>query len=230
MADFGDLGTVLRGVKERGLDCKSILDVGANKADWSAIAKSFFPEANLYLIEPLSEMEPYLKEFCDKHPGSQYFLNGAGSKIENHVLTTWGDDLASASCLVQENATLKSMNKQREIRIVTIDSLINEGKMPIPEFVKMDVQGFEIEALKGATKLLGKTELFILESSLFKFSQPVPLMSDLIAFMIPQGYEIYDFAGYLRRPFDGALGQVDICFAKRDGILRSSNLYAKPIT
>jgi FkbM family methyltransferase len=228
MADFGDLGNVLRGVKERGINCKNILDVGANKADWSAIAKSFFPDANIYMIEPLSEMETHLKAFCEKHPGSNYFLNGAGSKIETHVLTTWGNDLASASCMVKENATLKSMNKQREILIVTIDSLLTEGKIPIPELVKMDVQGFEIEALKGATKLLGQTELFILESSLFKFSQPVPIMSELISFMIPHGYEIYDFAGYLRRPYDGALGQVDICFAKRDGILRSSNLWARP--
>ena len=228
MADFGDLGKVLGGVKERGINCKNILDVGANMADWSTIAKSYFPEANIYMIEPLSEMEPYLKAFCEKHPGSKYFLNGAGSKIKTHVLTNWGDDFAGANCLVKENTNLKSMNKQRDILMVTIDSLIEEGKMPVPELVKMDVQGFEIEALKGATKLLGQTELFILESSLFKFSQPVPLMSELISFMIPHGYEIYDFAGYLRRPYDGALGQVDICFAKRDGILRSSNLWAKP--
>lgn len=84
--------------------------------------------------------------------------------------------------------------------------MIGEGKMPVPEFVKMDVQGFEIEALKAATKLLGQTEFFILESSLFKFSQPVPIMSVLFSFMIPQGYEIYDFADYLRRPYDCALG------------------------
>jgi FkbM family methyltransferase len=228
MANFGDLGTVLRGAKERGINCKNILDVGANKSEWSIIAKSFFPEANLYLIEPLSEMEPYLKEFCEKNPGSKYFLNGAGSKIEKHVLTTWGDDLAGANCLVKENASLKSTNKQREILIVTIDSLINEGKLPVPELVKIDVQGFEIEVLKGAERLLGQTELFIIESSLFKFYEPVPIISELISYMVLRNYEIYDFSGYLRRPSDGALGQVDICFAKRDGILRSSNKWAKP--
>jgi FkbM family methyltransferase len=226
--NIGDLRQFLTFLKNKGLKCRNILDVGANKTDWSAVAKSFFPEANLYMIEPLTEMEPYLKEFCQKHPGSHYFLNGAGSKIARHFLTTWGDELTSASCLVNENEYLKTMDKQREILMITIDSLINEGKMPIPELVKMDVQGFEIEALKGATKLLGQTELFILESSLFKFSQAVPIMSELIQFMTNHGYEIYDFAGYLRRPYDGALGQVDICFAKRDGTLRNINLWAKP--
>ncbi len=33
MADFDDLGILLRGVKERGLNCMSIFDVDANKAD-----------------------------------------------------------------------------------------------------------------------------------------------------------------------------------------------------
>ncbi len=120
------------------------------------------------------------------------------------------------------------MNKQREILTVTSYSLIEEGKMPIPEFVKMDVQGFEIEALRGATKLPGQTKLFIFESSLFKFSQTVQIISDLNSFIVPQAYEIYDFAGYLIRPYNSTLGQVAICFAKKDGILRSSNLWAKP--
>ena len=230
MSDFGDLGTVLNGIRQRKLNVKSVLDVGANKAGWSEIAKMYFPDANFYLIEPLSEMEPYLKGFCEKNPGSRYFLNGAGSKIEKHVLTTWGDDLAGASCLVEPNSVLQSMNKQREISIVTIDSLIEEHGMPIPEIVKMDVQGFEIEALKGSNRLIGATELFILESSLFKFSKPVPLLSELIAFMTDKGYEIYDFAGYLRRPNDGALGQIDICFALRNGFLRSSNDWGKPVS
>jgi hypothetical protein len=36
-------------------------------------------------------------------------------------------------------------------------------------------------------------------------------------------YVVYDFAGFARRPLDGALGQCDICFVKRNGFLRVSN-------
>jgi hypothetical protein len=42
-----------------------------------------------------------------------------------------------------------------------------------------------------------------------------------------KGYEIYDITEYLRRPYDGALGQIDIAFAKADGTLRNISRWAK---
>jgi hypothetical protein len=51
----------------------------------------------------------------------------------------------------------------------------------------------------------------------------MPIFHEVIAFMAERGYFAYDFPGFLRRPYDGALGQVDICFAKHDGVLRTTN-------
>lgn len=41
--------------------------------------------------------------------------------------------------------------------------------------------------------------------------------------MSERGYEVYDLMEPLMRPFDNALGQIDVAFAKRDGLLRHSN-------
>jgi hypothetical protein len=92
--------------------------------------------------------------------------------------------------------------------------------MPIPNICKIDVQGFEIEVLKGAKKILGKTDIFILEASLFRFSPNQPLLHEIIDFMVKQGYVIYDFAGFANRPLDKALGQLDICFVLENSPLR----------
>jgi len=51
----------------------------------------------------------------------------------------------------------------------------------------------------------------------------MPVFSDVINFMLARDYVVYDFAGFLRRPLDGALGQCDICFVKKNGFLRKSN-------
>ena len=73
--------------------------------------------------------------------------------------------------------------------------------------------------------LFGKTEVFILECSLFSFSDVpgMPIISDVVNFMLNRDYLIYDFPGFARRPLDGALGQCDVCFVKRNSFLRSSN-------
>ncbi|MDZ4712588.1 MAG: FkbM family methyltransferase [bacterium] len=223
----GDMKLLLEDIMNRGLKLVHALDVGANLSHWSRLMKSVSPDVKIYMIEPLPEMESALKNFCKDFPDSKYFLAGAGSKIENHFITTYHDDPAGATCLVGENEYLKSVNKQRSIPIITIDSLIEKGEIEIPEIVKLDIQGFELEALKGAKHLFGKTEVFILETSLFEYTKGTPLFSEVVIFMAERDYEIYDFPGFLRRPYDGALGQLDVCFTKKFGILRDSNVWFK---
>jgi hypothetical protein len=48
----GNFKFLLEDLKARGLTCKTILDVGANRTMWSRMAKKIYPEANFVLIEP----------------------------------------------------------------------------------------------------------------------------------------------------------------------------------
>ena len=47
-----------------------------------------------------------------------------------------------------------------------------------------------------------------------------PRIGDVCDFMAERDYVPYDMAGFIRRPFDGALALVDVCFARRIGVLR----------
>lgn len=219
-----ELGYLLHDLRALDFKSQNVLDVGAHTTEWIRQYMKFYPGAKAVLIEPLHEMEPHLKQFCTDFPGSKYFLNGAGSKNETMYLTVRGT-LAGANFLLPENKYLVDNGQQRKIEIITIDSLLQNGEIDYPDFVKLDVQGFELEVLRGANLLFGKTEVFILEASLFEFVKGTPLFSEVVRFMHERGYEVYDFPGFLRRPYDGALGQLDICFAKKDGYLRSSNAW-----
>lgn len=170
-------------------------------------------------------METKLNEFCRSNPGSKYFLYGAGSKKEKLYLTLGGDNLTGSNLVYEENEFLKKANEQREIQIITIDSLIENKEMSVPDFVKIDIQGFELEALKGVGKLFQNTEVFIIETNFFEFMKGVPIAHDVILFMAERGYVFYDIPWFLRRPYDGALAQMDVCFVKRKGLLRDSNIW-----
>lgn len=219
---IGDIQLFLEDLRVRGFTPQSILDVGANRGDWSRIAKGIFPTARCFLIEPQVEMKPLLDNFCQDFPDSQYFLAGAGATPGELTLTIW-DDLVGSSFLPSESEEWKQAGKQRSVPIITIDSLIENGAIVMPQLVKLDIQGFELQALLGGTKLFGNTEIFILEVSLFKFMEGMPIFHEVISFMADRGYIVYDFPGFLRRPYDGALGQVDVGFAKQDMFLRASN-------
>ncbi|MEO5570068.1 MAG: FkbM family methyltransferase [Bacteroidia bacterium] len=210
---------LFEGVKFRGMACETFLDGGANTTTVSQLIKSIYPAAKCVLIEPMTELEPYLKKFCGEFKDSKYFLAGLAAKKDTLTFTV--SDAPGASTFMYDSDESK---KQRKVQVITIDDLIEAGEMQVPQIIKLDIQGFELEALKAATKTFGKTELYILEAAMFKFedSPNIPDFNDTIDFMRERNYVPYEFPGFLRRPYDGAVGSTDIAFVQKNGMLRKS--------
>jgi FkbM family methyltransferase len=209
---------LLAHVKAKGLVPDLIFDVGAHRGNWTRLATAVFPNARALMIEPQAEMEADLSELCQtgRH---EWIRAGAGAGIGDAMLGVYGNSDLVGSSYVADH--LPPGGTWRRTPIVTLDSLANARR--IPDLVKIDVQGFELEVLKGSDALFGSTELFIVEVNFFRFDQRVPLASEVVRFMADRGYEVYDMAEILPRPRDGALGQADIAFARREGILRDTN-------
>jgi FkbM family methyltransferase len=201
----------LKTLAKQGFAPQTIVDIGANYGSWSQIASSVFKNAKFFLIEPQEEMRPFLDQFCDQRPNAGWLLAGAGAEEGELTLTVW-DDLQGSAFLIPEVQSMTPYKSQRLIPIITIDSLVASGTISIPNLVKIDVQGFELEVLKGSIGCLGKTELFIIETSLFHPLGHRPNIYRVIELMEAYGYHIHDIPDLKYRPRDGVLGQVDICF------------------
>lgn len=214
----GDMRALLEQLRGQGFAPTQILDVGGHRGTWSQLALDIFTGARTFLIEPQLEHEPALQAFCAAHPGSTYRLAGAGAQPGELTLNLW-DDLAGTSFLSPREGA-----KTRTVPVLTVDTLLAEG-LAAPQLVKIDVQGFELEVLRGATKLFGATEAFIVETSLYEFMPGMPLFHEVVAFFAARDYVPYDFPGFLRRPSDGALGQLDVCFVQAKGRFRRSSAW-----
>ena len=176
------------------------------------------------MIEPQDEMETSLSRLVTRMRGCHYVKAGAGREEGELVQTIW-EDLAGSSFLPQLDSEKLTAGRQRKTKITTIDKLLFSGGYGDfhPDLVKLDIQGFELEALSGAQTTFGETEVFILETSLFQFMPGMPITREVISFMSDVGYELYDITEYLRRPHDGALGQVDLAFVKSRGMFRTES-------
>jgi Methyltransferase FkbM domain len=97
---------------------------------------------------------------------------------------------------------------------VTVDEVCAEKNLNGPYLIKVDVQGAELQVLAGATRTLREAEAVILEVTLFGTIISGPQFSDVVAFMKQCRFVAYDFCGFLYRPFDKALSQVDLVFVR----------------
>jgi FkbM family methyltransferase len=119
-----------------------------------------------------------------------------------------------------------SGSSARKLEVRALDSLFAEGAMPPPSFVKIDVQGFERRVVRGGEKLLAGADFMLLECSFISFCEDMCTLDEMIAFMAQRDFVPYEFVDFLRRPLDGAMGQCDILFARRDHALRADARWA----
>ncbi len=220
---LGDIEHFIRDLALRGLPVTTALDGGAHHADWSKLVKKYFPTANLWMFDPLEEHRPYMDEFCRQHPGSRSFV-AALSQTDGEQVFTLYENLDGSSLMHEADRDQLATGSQRVVPVRGIDSLIEKDAMPVPQLVKLDVQGYEIEVLKGAKRIFGGAEAIILEVNMYDFWPDSAvknyLFADVVNFMLELGYVVYDFPGTIRRPFDNAIGQIDVCFVPERGYLR----------
>lgn len=209
---------LFRQLATKGFYPSHIIDVGAHKGFWSLDALKIFPDCRFTLIEPQIEMKPYLDKFCSNAKNSQWIVAGAGA-VEGEFPFTVAPNSDGSSFAVSEESAKKANYERRMLPVVTLDSVCEKYSLPVPDIVKIDAEGLDLEVVKGAKNLFGKTELFFLEIPFFDFWSGQSFHI-IINYMREQGYEPYDFTDINRRPSDGALGLMEVAFAKRSGRLR----------
>jgi FkbM family methyltransferase len=189
---IGEQASVLADLKARGFTPAVIFDIGAATGSWTAETAPIFPRAKFITVEPRATgLEPTVRA-------------AVGAAEGTAVMTDW----KTGSTLLP---TTDTDSPKYSVPVTTLDRLAAQFGMP--DLVKLDVEGFELEALKGADTLWGRTEVFVIEVSLYRFSGR-PMLHEIVPFMADHAYFVYDVAGFIRRPYDGAVAMMDLCFSR----------------
>lgn len=220
----GDLNDFLAYMKNRqGFYPDVIVDVGV--AYGTPELYSHFPEAHILLIEPLSEFKDALLDIQRQYANVDIESVAAG-RTPGSMKINVHDDLLGSS-LLKESESKDVNGYERIINVETLDNIAKKHALLEKNvLLKIDVQGAELEVIEGALNFLTEVEIIIMEVSLYDFFVGGYEFSTVITAMRKKGYVVYDFFGFLNRPYDASLAQIDIAFVKAYGRFKQSNVFA----
>jgi FkbM family methyltransferase len=121
---IGDIRTFLCLVRKMGFIPRGIVDVGANRGNWTRMAREVFPKIPALLIEPQDEMEEPLTIYAQQNSPSVYLKLGIGDENRKSIQSIW-PDLEGSSFLPKAEVELLKANVQRHTDGVTLDSVLN---------------------------------------------------------------------------------------------------------
>jgi len=201
---------------------KHIVDVGANRGTWTREALKYFPDAYFTLIEPQNWLKGSFEDILNSNDKVQYYPVGAGGKEGSLQFTIVDQDDSCTFRYTQEEAKAAGF-QQREISVVTLNSLFSQNKWPVPDIIKIDAEGLDIEVLKGSDNFFGKTEIFMVEAGVCNQIFDNSFLK-VINFMDKKGYRLFDITD-LNRPFiPKLLWLVELVFVKKNGFLDRQGL------
>lgn len=211
----------LNHIRERGFEPATVIDVGV--AGGTPELYDVFGDAKLVLVEPLEEYEANLQRIREVYDA--HIIRAAATNSEGDVELNVHRNLSGSSLYLEaEGQHVDGVS--RTVPAVTLDGIHRDRNLVGPVLLKIDVQGAELDVLRGASELLERTEYILLEASLFRFFRSGPVVLDVLQFMDQRGFALYDIHRGHYRPLDGALAQVDLAFVKKEGKFRQSHHYA----
>lgn len=199
----------------KGFQPDGIIDVGAYQGEWTRLARSIFPKAPVLMIEAQEAKKPYLDAVCAEMAGTRYASTVLGA-ASGEVVTFY--EMETGSSFLPEQSNAPRVEKRLVTR--TLDEVAGE-LLPGPAslFLKIDVQGAELQVLAGGEETLARSEVVQLEVAMLPYNKGAPTMLEVISYMDDRELVPFDISGS-SRPNGCDLVQIDILFTRRGSALR----------
>ena len=168
---------------------KVIYDIGANALEWTRLAKNKWPEAKVIAFEAMDDFNKLYKHFdFDNYVGVLSDQDGKQVKFYENPFLPWGNSYymeneneSPPGCEFNEgHAKVKTAR--------TLDAIVAERNWPLPDMIKIDVQGAEKDILKGAENCLKNCNDIIIEIQHKEYNKGAPMLDEMFDYLASIGF------------------------------------------
>lgn len=167
-----------------------IFDVGAHKGAYTEYVLSQVPEADCFLFEPNFEL---YKELDKKHNAFNILLGEMKGVKTFYQCADKADELSST----YRREVFAQVEHSTEIKkCYTVDDFCESISVDHIDFLKIDVEGSELDVLKGAEKMLwGKSISFLQVEYGGTYPDAGITGLQVIQYLNELGYNVYELVG-----------------------------------
>lgn len=199
---------------------RAVVDIGANHGQFALVVRHYFPDANIFSFEPLSgPASKFRKVFKDDSRVIFHQVAIGPMTGETIIHVSAMDD--SSSLLPISQIQQRLFHGTWEVRTETIKvgrltDFVAAECIVAPAMLKLDVQGFELEALQGCEELLKFFVYIYVECSFVELYIGQALAHDVIEWLEEYGFIL--------------TGVYNILYSKRGEAIQGDFLFTKKIT
>jgi len=170
----------------------TVIDVGANRGQFSIVARHRFPQASILAFEPIQEARRQMEQLFAKDPLFESFPFALGAEEAlGRLRMSCHEPCSSLLPMAPAQMQVFPGTQQISLRMVPIrrlDQVLGGRNLARPILCKVDVQGTEESVLDGFGQLIADMDFIIVEVSLVEFYFGQTRFSDLYGFLAGWGF------------------------------------------
>jgi FkbM family methyltransferase len=208
---------VLAGVEHKAVlsrPLSTIVDIGANRGQFALAARAI-SGAKVVSFEPLPDVAEIFQKIFSCDPSVKLHVAAIGENAGREIIHLSARDDSSSLLEIGEVQSIYFPGTQEvgtlEVAVGTLDDFLTKEDIVRPAMLKLDVQGFELQALTGCKSLIGNFSYVYCECSFVELYKNQKLAGEVINYLNALGFGL---AGIYNPSYDrcGNCIQADLLF------------------
>ena len=180
----------LKSLKDDGFEPKVIYDIGSCVLHWSKVARKIWPDAKIIAFDASTTVEfLYNKKHVDEYSiGILTDENDKEITFYQHDIHQGGNSYYK-EVGGRDSSTLFNKNTANKRIGMTLDTIVSESEFPLPDLVKIDVQGAEKDVVKGGINTIKNCQHLIVEMQSEQYNEGAPLVGETLPYIESVGFD-----------------------------------------
>lgn len=170
----------------RDLNPRVVYDIGSCVLDWTNEARKIWPDAKFVLFDAFDLAESlYVKEGYE-----DYHIGVLSDSDERTVKFYQNDTLCTGNSYYKElNDSVFPPDRYILKKTRALDSVVKEKGFSLPDLIKIDVQGSELDVINGASECLGHAKHLIVELQSVQYNEGAPKVDVSLPYIESLGWK-----------------------------------------